>query len=222
MSLQAKLDELKRNFETKIASPAVVSALHRAVDELIASGAQDRALKVGDVAPQFALPDSEGTIVSSHELLARGPIVITFYRGVWCPYCNLDLAALEEARPDLETRGALLLAISPQTAPNSRKIERDNRLGFPILSDKGNKIAEAFHLRWTVPDYLRAVHKQLGANLTAFNGEDTWTLPMPARYVVNQNSVIAYAEVNADYTRRPDPSELLPVLEQLRRSSSAA
>jgi peroxiredoxin len=134
-----------------------------------------------------------------------------------CPYCNFDLTALEEARAEIEARGASLVAISQQTAPNSRKSQRQNGLGFPILSDKGGKVAAQFRVRWTVPEYLREIHKALGADLTQFNGEDSWTLPMPARYVIGQDGVIAYAEVNADYTRRPEPSAIFPVLERLGR-----
>lgn len=220
MSLQSKLDQLKHDFEAK-APPAAVAALHRGVEELIATGAQDKALTVGDVAPLFVLRDSEGAFVSSSEFLARGPLIITFYRGVWCPYCNLDLAALEATRAELENRGAMLMAISPQTQANSRKSQRINKLGFPILCDTGGELAASFKLRWTVPDYLRVVHKQLGADLTAFNGDDSWTLPMPARYVIDRNSVIAYADVNADYTRRPEPSDMFPILDQLRQSDAA-
>ena len=215
LTLQGKLDALKFEFDNNLAPPAAVEALHRATDELIASGAQDRALKLGDVAPEFTLPDVDGNPVSSKRLLGSGPLVITFYRGVWCPYCNFDLSALEEARAEIELRGASLIAISEQTPPNSRKSQRQNGLGFPILGDHGGDIAAQFGVRWTLPDYLREVHKMLGADLTQFNGEDSWTLPMPARYVIAQDGKIAYAEVNADYTRRPEPSAVFKVLEQL-------
>ena len=215
LPLQGKLDASKIEFDTRLAPPAAVEALHRSVDELIASGAPDRALKVGDVAPEFTLPDPDGNPVSSKTLLARGPLVVTFYRGVWCPYCNYDLSALEEARSEIESRGATLVAISQQTAPNSRKSQRQNGLGFPILGDHGGEIAAQFGVRWTLPDYLREVQKALGADLTQFNGEASWTLPMPARYVVAQAGTIAYAEVNADYTKRPEPSAIFPVLERL-------
>ena len=180
-----------------------------------------QALKVGDRAPEFTLPDVDGTLVSSHALLAKGPLVVTFYRGAWCPYCNLDLSALEESRSEIESRGASLVAISQQTAANSRKSQRQNGLKFPILGDHGGIIAAEFGVRWTLPDYLRVVQKGLGADLTQFNGEDSWTLPMPARYVIAQDGRIAYAEVNADYTRRPEPSAVFPILEQLGRRQVA-
>ena len=215
LPLQGKLDAFKFEFDNNLAPPAAVEALHRAIDELIASGAQSRALKAGDVAPEFTLPDPDGNPVSSKALLAKGPLVVTFYRGAWCPFCNFDLSALEEARSEIESRGASLVAISQQTAPNSRKSQRQNGLGFPILGDRGGEIAAQFGVRWTLPDYLHEVQKALGADLTQFNGEDSWTLPMPARYVIAQDGTIAYAEVNADYTRRPEPSAIFPVLEQL-------
>jgi peroxiredoxin len=221
LPLQGKLDAFKVEFDTRLAPPAAVKALHRSVDELIASGAESRALKAGDVAPEFILPDPDGKPVSSNVLLAQGPLVVTFYRGAWCPFCNLDLSALESARSEIEARGASLIAISQQTAPNSRKSQRQNGLGFPILSDHGGKIAAQFGVRWTLPDYLREVQKLLGADLTQFNGEDSWTLPMPARYVIAQGGTIAYAEVNADYTRRPEPSAVFQVLEQLARRQVA-
>lgn len=215
LPLQGKLDALRAEFETHLATPLVVDALHRATEELIASGAQERALKAGDIAPEFTLPDADGRLVSSKALLAKGPLVVTFYRGVWCPYCNFDLTALEEARAEIEARGASLVAISQQTAANSRKSQRQNALGFPILSDTGGETAAQFGVRWTVPGYLREVHKALGADLAQFNGEGSWTLPMPARYVMGQDGVIAYAEVNADYTRRPEPSAIFPILDKL-------
>ncbi len=218
MSLQEKLDALRIDFETNVAPPEVVQALHRAVNDLIVGGAADWALKAGDAAPAFTLPDPDGTLVSSRDLLAKGPLVLTFYRGTWCPYCNLDLQALEADRSGIEARGATLVAISQQTAPNSWKSQRDNGLGFPILGDRGGELAAAFGVRWTIPDYLRPVHKAVGADVTRFNGDQSWTLPMPARYVIGRDGIIAYAEVNADYTRRPEPSDVFPVLEQLQHT----
>lgn len=220
MTLQAKLDALKANFETK-APPEVVAAMHKFTAELIASGQAERALKAGDRAPVFALQDSEGTLVSSADLLRKGPLVVTFYRGVWCPFCSLDLQAIEAATSEIREQGAELVAISQQTAIFSRKSRRDNKLNFPILSDPNGETAAAFGIRFVLPEYLREVYKMLKVDLTDFNGEPSWTLPMPARYVIAQDGVIAYAEVNPDYTRRPDPSELLPTLKQLGRTVAA-
>lgn len=221
MSLQDKLDAFKIEFETKLAPAAAVAVMHRVTDELIASGQAKRALKAGDRAPEFTLPDPDGKLVASRELLAKGPLVVTFYRGAWCPYCNLDLQALEEARLEIEARGASLIAVSPQTAANSRKSQRSNKLGFAIVGDKGGELADKFGLRWHLPEDLQAVHKQLGADLVAFNGDDSWTLPMPARYVIGQDGIIAYAEINPDYTLRPEPSDVFPILDRLKHSNAA-
>jgi peroxiredoxin len=221
MSLQQKLDTFRADFETKMAPPEVVATFHRAIDDLIASRAAEKALKRGDKAPAFSLPDPDGRMVSLDGLLKRGSVVLTFYRGVWCPYCNLDLEALEAARPEIEARGASLVGISQQTPANSRKAQAKHSLGFPVLSDKGGELGAAFGVRWTFPDYLRDVHRKLGAELPAFNGEDSWTLPMPARYVIAPDRIIVYAEVNPDYTRRPEPSDVFPALDALAAKQGA-
>jgi peroxiredoxin len=218
MSLQAKLDAFKADFEAgkpPYSVPrSVIETMHRATAELIASGAASRAKKAGDIAPSFSLKDAEGNVVNSNELLKRGSLVISFYRGVWCPYCNMELQALEAAKPRFEKYGASLLAISPQTAPNSRKSMRQNQLTFPILSDVKGKVGAAFGLRFDLPNYLIELYKNLKNDLPTFNDDPNWTLPMPARYVIGQDSTILYSEVNPDYTRRPEPEDMIPVLQQ--------
>jgi peroxiredoxin len=218
MSLQAKLDAFKADFEAgkpPYKGPrSVIETMHRATAELIESEAAQRARKAGDVAPSFSLKDPEGNVVNSADLLQRGPLVLSFYRGVWCPYCNMELQALEAAKPAFDKYGASLVAISPQTAPNSRKSVRQNKLSFPILSDVKGKVGAAFGLRFNLPDYLVELYKQLKNDLPTFNDDPSWTLPMPARYVVGQDGVILYSEVNPDYTRRPEPADLIPVLQQ--------
>lgn len=216
MNLQTKLDAFKADFKAgkpPFNAPAFVHPImERATAELIASGSAERALKAGDRAPEFALNDPDGRPVSSAALLAQGPLVVSFYRGVWCPYCNMELQALQEQLPAFRAANANVLAISPQIAANSRKSMRDNDLTFPILSDTNNDVAAAFGLRFALPDYLVELYTTLRNDLPAFNGDDSWTLPMPARYVIGQGGIILYAEVNPDYTRRPDPAELLPAL----------
>ncbi|GAB0113912.1 peroxiredoxin-like family protein [Acidisoma sp. C75] len=216
MMLQAKLDAFKADFEAGKppynVPPAVIETMHRATAELIASGAVTRALKAGDKAPAFTLEDPDGQPVSSAELIAQGPLVVSFYRGVWCPYCNMELQALQAALPEFRKLGANLLAISPQTPVNSRKSVRQNALDFAILSDSHNTVAAAFGLRFELPDYLIDLYKSLKSDLPAFNGDPSWTLPMPGRFVIAQDGTILYAEVNPDYTRRPEPEDMLPAL----------
>lgn len=216
MTLQAKLDAFKADFlagRPPYNAPAEIHPIMaRATAELIASGQAGRALKAGDQAPAFTLNDPDGKPVSSAELLAQGPLILSFYRGVWCPYCNMELQALQESLPAFVAAGARLLAISPQIAPNSRKAVRNNELTFPILSDPHNDVAAAFGLRFALPDYLIALYKMRKNDLPVINGDDSWTLPMPARYVIAQDGSILYAEVNPDYTHRPEPQDMLHVL----------
>jgi peroxiredoxin len=195
--------------------------MHRATAELIASGAAQKALKAGDRLPDFTLSDPDGDKVSSADLLSDGPLVISFYRGVWCPYCNMELQALQEALPQFTALGAKLVAISPQNPVNSRKSVRQNKLTFPILSDPHNDVAAAFGLRFEMQDYLIELYKALKNDLPAFNGDPSWTLPMPARYVVGQDGIILYAEVNPDYTSRPEPQDMLPALRRATSSLAA-
>src|SRR5260370_1108910 len=217
MSLQAKLDVFKADFDAgkppSSVPQAVMETMHRATTELIASGAASRARKAGDIAPSFSLKDPEGNVVSSNELLKKGPLVVSFYRGVWCPYCNMELQALEAAKTQFDKYGASLLAISPQTAPNSRKSMRQNKLTFPILSDVKGKVGAAFGLRFELPDYLVELYKSLENDLPTFNDDPGWTLLMPARYVIGQDGTILYSEVHPDYTHRPEPEDMIPVLQ---------
>jgi peroxiredoxin len=224
MSLQQTLDAFKASFEAggspHYAPPWVHELIHRATDELIASGAAGRALKAGAHMPDFRLFDSYGAQVSSSDLLAKGPVVLSFYRGAWCPYCNLELSALEACLPEIVSRGAKLVAISPQTQANSRLAARENRVSFPILSDPRNRVAAAFGLRFKLPDFLIDLYRNFFRNdLAIINGDNSWRLPMPARFVIARDGAIIYAEVNPDYTHRSDPQGLLPALEKARALS---
>jgi peroxiredoxin len=224
MTLQAKLDAFKADFEAgkpPYSVPrSVIETMHRATKELISSGAAQRALKADDKAPLFTLKDPEENSVSSASLLAHGPLVVSFYRGVWCPYCNMELQALEAARPEFERLGAKLVAISPQTPVSSRKSVRQNNLSFPILSDTNNDVAAAFGLKFALPDYLVELYKSLKNELPVFNGDPSWTLPMPGRFVIAPDRTIVYAEVNPDYTLRPEPEAMLPALKKIARAAA--
>lgn len=214
MSLQDQLNEFKAQFKQQAPAPAY-EAFTRSTQELIESGQADNALKVGATAPDFVLTDPEGNDVALQDLLAKGPVVLSFYRGVWCPYCNIELQALEAAAEDIRAKGATLVAISMQGAADSRKSQRDNNLSFPILTDKAGELAEKFGIRWQVQDYVIEFKKMFNVILPNIHGDGQWNLPMPARYVIDTDSSIAYAEVNPDYTQRPEPSDLFPVLDSL-------
>ncbi|EHP41379.1 alkyl hydroperoxide reductase/ Thiol specific antioxidant/ Mal allergen [Cupriavidus basilensis OR16] len=218
MSLQDKLDAFRSDFKAGKppfnAPPEIHPVMERATAELIASGQAGRAIKAGDRMPHFNLKDQDGNDVSSAALLVKGPLVVTFYRGVWCPYCNIELQAINEVLPEIQAYGANVVAISPQTPVNSRKSVRTNELGFPVLSDVNGQTGADFGLRFALPDYLVELYKNLKNDLPAVNNDPSWTLPMPARYVIGQDGIVLYSEVNPDYTRRPDPSDMFPVLEK--------
>jgi peroxiredoxin len=218
VSLQAKLDAFKADYDAGkppySVSRSVIETMRRATAELIASDVAKRAKKAGDVAPSFSLKNAAGNVVRSDALLRKGPLVVSFYRGVWCPYCNMELQALEASKPAFDRHRASLLAISPQTAANSRKSMRQNKLTFPILSDVKGRVGTAFGLRFVLPDYLIELYKRLKNDLPTFNDDPSWTLPMPARYVIGQDGTILYSEVNPDYTHRPEPKDMIPVLQR--------
>ncbi len=220
MTLQDQLDGFKAEFKKMVPAEAF-DAFARSTQELVDSGQAERAVKAGDMLPDFTLTDSDRNEISLKDLLAQGPVVLTFYRGVWCPYCNIELKALEEVADKVRERGATLVAISMQGASDSRKSQKDNGLSFPILTDKNGELANKLGIRWSLQDYVIPVHDGFGVHLPRIHGDGQWNLPMPARYVVDTDGTVAYAEVNPDYTRRPEPADLFPVLDKLTASVAA-
>jgi len=215
MDFQQRLDRLRDRIEGNL-PPASVSVMRRATSELRQTGIEDRVTRVGEQVKPFTLPNQDGDNVSLQELSSSGPVVVTFYRGVWCPYCNADLENLQKHVDGLEKAGATLIAISPEQAEFSRKMRRTRRLSFDILVDKHNEVAATFGLRWTVVDPLKSLYRDsLDINLSRYHGDDDWTLPIPARFVIDGAGVVRYAEASADYTRRPDPDGLLDVVRGL-------
>ena len=186
------------------------------IGQLINSGAAENALKEGAQAPDFALPDARGTVVRLSHLLTQGPVIMTFYRGQWCPYCHLALRAYQRALPHLQPRGATLVAISPQTPYHSRALAEKLALTFALLSDIGNQVARQCGLVFTIDEAMRSAHKQVGANLPKFNGTESWDLPMAGTFLVDQLGTVRLAFVHADFTRRLDPSVVIARLEELK------
>jgi peroxiredoxin len=214
MNLQQKLDTQKKKTETSAPKEAL-EVMHRATEDLAKSGIMDRIVKKGDRAPDFTLNDINGNTVNLKERLLKCPVVLGFYRGRWWPYCNLELEALEQAYTEIKSLGASFLMISPQTEEHSRAFVKNKKLSMEILSDPGNQTAEKYGLVYTVPADLKKVYLQFGIDLTKYNDDDTWRLPMSARYIIDQDQVIRYAEVSPDYTVRPDPSHTIDVLKEM-------
>jgi peroxiredoxin len=186
------------------------------IEQLIKADAAEKALKEGEQAPDFTLLDALDKPVTLSHLLEQGPVVIAFYRGEWCPYCNIQLHAYQQALPQMQALGASLVAISPQTPDHSLSMAEKHELTFAVLSDVGNQVARQFGLVFTIEEAVRAAHKQVGANLPAFNGNDSWELPIAGTFIVDQSGTVRLAFVDPDFTRRLDPSVIIAQLEELR------
>jgi peroxiredoxin len=186
------------------------------IGQLINSGAAEQALKEGAQAPDFILPGARGSAVRLSHLLTQGPVVMTFYRGLWCPYCHLALRAYQQALPHMQARGASLVAISPQTPDHSRALAEKLELTFALLSDMGNQVARQFGLVFTLDEAVRDAYKQVCADLPRFNGTDSWDLPMAGTFLVDQSGTVRLAFVHADFTRRLDPSVIIARLNELQ------
>lgn len=214
MSLQERLDQLRQQSRQTM-PPEMSQKFQAASDRLKASDILEKSLKVGDTAPAFALPNSQGRTISSEQLLKRGPIVISFYRGNWCPYCNLELHALQQTFPQLKDIGAQLLAISPQEQEYSQAMAVKHGLSFEVLSDVGNVVARQFGLVFTVEEDLRPIYLKGGLDIPAYNGDESWEIPIPATYVVDADSTIVHAFVEPDYTKRLEPTEIISAVKHL-------
>jgi peroxiredoxin len=220
MSLKTELHDFRAEFMNKV-PPEIRDAMTRADLELSASGILAQALKAGDRAPDLALPDARGGTVRLSALLAKGPVILSFYRGGWCPYCNLELRALQRTLPEFERLGASLVAVSPQTPDASLSTVEKNKLGFAVLSDAGSRAAKAYGIAFDLAEELRPIYTRFGHALPNLNGDTSWVLPIPATFVIDRDGTIALAFVDVDYRNRLEPAEIVRLLEALSRRQVA-
>ena len=183
----------------------------RALAALAESGIAEHALGEGDTAPDFELPDAFGDPVRLSELLGKGPVILSFYRGQWCPFCNLELQALERAMADIESAGATLVAISPNKPDITMSTVEKHSLTFPVLSDHDNAVARQFNLVYEMTAENIENYRAKGRDIPGMNGTDRWELPIPATYVIDQDSVIRYAFIDTNHRVRAEPSEVVAV-----------
>jgi peroxiredoxin len=193
--------------------PPATQAIHaRAVAQLKEKHFAANILPVGAKAPTFDLPDHDGRIVRSSDLVAKGKLVLCFIRGRWCPFCVGQMEAMNLVLPQIEQAGATLVAVSPQTVKQAFFMHDQHKLRFPLLSDADNQVARKFGLTYRVPDAQEAVYRKAFVNLPFTNGDDSWELPIPATYIVDREGTIRYASANEDYTERPEPDDLVRAL----------
>ncbi len=194
--------------------PPETQAIHaQAVAELKRLHLAANILPVGAKAPAFDLQDHDGKVVSSSDLLAKGKLVLCFIRGRWCPFCVGQVEAMNLVLPQIEHAEAALFAISPQTVKQSFFMHDQHKLRFPLLSDAGNKVARQFGLPYRVSEPQKAVYRRAFVNLPFTHGDDSWELPIPATYILDRDGTVVYASANEDYTERPEPSEIVGMLQ---------
>jgi peroxiredoxin len=190
--------------------PAAALEVHaRAVAALKTQGLATKSVATGTRAPEFSLPDHNGKVVSSEELLRRGRLIVCFFRGRWDPFCCGQMEAMNRILPQIEHAGASLVAISPQTVKHSFFMVDQHQLRFPLLSDAGNQVARQFGLVYRVPDEQEAIYRRAFINLPLTNGEESWELPIPAAYVVDRDGTVLFAYANEDYAERAEPEEIV-------------
>jgi peroxiredoxin len=210
-TLQDQLDEITANTRNLVQAERLAVS-ERSVEELFATGIEERILPVGALAPEFELYDAAGRLVRSQDMLALGPLVIKFLRGRWCPYCVTELEAWRDLYGTIRERGALMVAIGPQTERQNDFMAVQHGLPFPVLSDPGCELAEKFGLVTTVPEYMREYYMSILINIPFVNGESSWKLPLPATYVLDRAGRVLFAEAHADFRVRPEPEEALASL----------
>ena len=219
-SLQEQLDRITQNTRSLV-QPERLAVSEKATADLFNTGIEDRVLKPGAQAPSFTLEDARtGKPIRSADLLALGPLIVNFFRGRWCPYCVTELETWRELYPEVRRRGALLVAVSPQTTRQNNFAIEQHGLPFPLLADPGATVAEEFGLAYTVPAEHRRYFQSILVNIPFNNAglsyhnatEASWRLPLPAVYVIAQDGTVLFAEAHADFRVRPEPAEVLAAL----------
>lgn len=213
-SLSSQIVALQAEMIPQIPEKAL-NTMMAATQKLIDSGLAEKALSVGDTCPDFKLNNAHGVSISLSEQLKNGTQIISFYRGAWCPYCNLEIKALKESLGAFQNLGADLIAISPQLPDKSFSQTNELNLEFEVLSDLSNQVAKQFGLVFTLEQDIRPIYDAFEIDIAGHNGDDKFELPIPATYIVDSNRIIRYAFVNADYTQRLEPATIIEELQKL-------
>lgn len=216
MSLREALHELAASARARRPTD-VQRVIDAALEGLRGSGIVQSCLQPGEMAPDFALPSTGGGNFGLEAMLRNGPVVVAFYRGGWCPYCNLTLRALNDLAPALQAFGASLVAIAPERTEAQRETGDKHGLRFPLLTDRDNRVAQLFGLAFRMPDDLVALYRGLGIDLPTANATREWVLPLPATYVIARDGTVAAAFIDIDYTKRAEPAEILAAVAHLAK-----
>jgi peroxiredoxin len=218
-SLKEQLDARRAEF-LKGAPADKVQSYQEGIDSVASSGIYDRALKAGAKAPDFTLKNSDGKPTHLSDLLKKGPVLLTWYRGGWCPYCNIALTALAEKSPEIKAAGGQLVALTPELPDHAEETAKKNKLPFEVLSDIGNKVAREYGIVFMMTPAVAAA-MQKGAKLHERNGDASDELPLSAAYVIAQDGTITYAFLDADYRNRAEPQRLVDELKAIQSGAAA-
>jgi peroxiredoxin len=210
-SLQSAIDEYDAAKKEKMPAE-VLMAMARATAELKDTGIENRALRTGDRMPDFTLPNQYGEMRRFADLLADSKVVLNIYRGGWCPYCNFEMKALADALPEIEAAGAKLVGMAPEDPDHAQDTASRYANGIEILSDARNAVSERLGLVFSLAEALRPIYLGAGLDIPAYNGDDSFRLPVPATYIVGSDGIIEADFVNADYTRRMEPADIVALL----------
>ncbi len=212
MSLEQQLKAYADQSAAKIPQE-IQKVMKGAIEDLGKSDLLQKAFKTGDTLPQISLKNQKEEVVSLTDKLNEGKkLVLSFYRGGWCPYCNIQLKALQEILPEIEEKGAELIAITPETPDNSLSTIEKNELSFTVLSDIDNKVADNLNLAYQLPSELNDIYLQFGINLEESQGNTDRSVPLAATYVIDANGKAVYHFYHEDYKLRANPKEILEVL----------
>lgn len=217
--LQDRLDRVRTELRTALV-PSDRAALGAALERLQMLQIVEQGLAVGDILPEFVLPDTAGRIVASEALLANGPLVLVFVRGTWCPYCSLALQALDAARPPIEALGGSLVVVSPLRADELARAAADRGLGLTLLSDVDGDYARLCGVHYEMSDSHAALYERFGLDLAQVNAGAGWALPIPATYVVGGDGVVTFAYAEVDWARRAEPADILAAVERVDRAAN--
>lgn len=211
------LDDTQALIEKGKANPDPVRAAvyAKAAEELATTDILETALREGDTVPMFELPDAEGNVVRLADVLQSGPAIVSFYRGSWCPFCNLELRALQRELDSAKAAGATLIAISPNKPDESLTLVEKHGLTFPVLSDNDNRVAKQFNLVFKMESGLVDHYLEAGRNIAEMNGSKKWEIPVPATYVIDTSGVIRYAFVDLNHRARAEPADVIAVAASL-------
>lgn len=191
---------------------AAQDIMKNAISVLEATNILENAIKTGDSFPDFTLPNAKGEYITLSNLLKEGKVVLTFYRGGWCPYCNIALKALQNALPEIKEKGASLVAITPETPDNTLSTQDKNELDFEVLTSKNNELARSLGLVYKLPEDLVSLYTKFGIDLIESQGNSANELPIAATYIIEQNGKVSYHFLAEDYKLRADPLAIIAVL----------